>query len=254
VEPSPTPTPDPCAGFAQHVVHSYGVQDDFKSLCQPDGEVAEIGLESNSELVLDMNAGNEIVDDTGIDFYFYEWPNGPGIYLDRTEIAVASDGGSGQPEDFVIVFVWGDGDSSNNGTVLPKYLPEIPNRWIPASDLRNGSGIGIDIEQDDGRRYRFVRIRTYPPSATPHSDKRAQVDAIERVSDMGGLMYQEGHELVYYQFWEPHKGPGQTAEVLMDLVQVDIAQAASIGEPDFATWHAILICGKAKRAKTDGAG
>jgi hypothetical protein len=163
-------------------VRAYGVWNEFKSLCHPDGKVAEIGLKSNSELVLDMGVRSEIVDDEGGDFYFYEFPNGPGIYLDHTEVAVAPDDGSGQPGNFTVVFVWGDDDPSNNGAILPKYLPEIPNRAIWASDLHKGTGIGIDIGPDDGTYYRFIRIRTYPPSATPSSGKRAQVDAIERAS------------------------------------------------------------------------
>jgi hypothetical protein len=163
-------------------MNAYGVQDAVESLCRPDSKVAEIGLESNSELVLDMGFGNDIVDAEGGDFYFYEFPNGPGIYLDQTEIAVAPDDGSGQPGSFTVVFVWGDDDQSNNGTVLPKYLPELPNRPIQASDLYNGTGIGIDIGRGDGVRYRFIRFRTYPPSATPSENEVVQVDAVERVS------------------------------------------------------------------------
>jgi transcriptional regulator with XRE-family HTH domain len=179
--PTPTPVP-PCAGFAQYIVKAYGVQDAVSSLYQPDGGVAEIGLESNSELVLDMGVGNEIVDDEGGDLYFYEWPNGPGIYLDNTEVAVAPDDGNGQPGNFTVVFVWGDDDRSNNGTILPKYLPEIPNRAILASDLYKGTGIGIDIRRNDEARYRFVRFRTYPPSARPDENEFVQVDAVERAS------------------------------------------------------------------------
>jgi hypothetical protein len=170
----------PCEGFAQYVVNAYGVQNEFDSLCQPNGRVAEIGLESNSELVLDMGARNEIVDQNGSDFYFYEFPNEPGIHLDHIEIAVAPDDGSGQPGDYTIVFVWGDDNPSNNGTILPKYLPEIPNRRILASDLYMGTGIGIDIGRNDGLLYRFIRIRTYPASTVPSDGERAQVDAIQR--------------------------------------------------------------------------
>jgi hypothetical protein len=163
-------------------VNAYGVQDAAKSLCQPDDKVAEIGLESNSELVLDMGVGNDIVDAEGGDFYFYEFPNGPGIYLDHTEIAVAPADGSGQPSSFTVVFVWGDSDPSNNGTVLPKYLPEVLNRAILALDLHRDTGIGIDIGRNDGVRYRFIRFRTYPLSATPSENEVVQVDAVERVS------------------------------------------------------------------------
>jgi excisionase family DNA binding protein len=176
-----TPVP-PCAGFAQYIMNAHGVRDEVKSLCQPDGKVAEVGLESNSELILDMGVGNEIVDDEGGDFYFYERPQGPGIHLDRMEVAVAPANGSSQPASFIVVFIWGDDDSSNNGTILPRYLPEVPNRPIVASDLHQGTGVGIDIGRNDGVHYRFIRIRTHPPTATPGQGRLVQVDAIERAS------------------------------------------------------------------------
>ena len=97
-------------------------------------------------------------------------------------VSVAPDDGTGQPGEFTIVFVWGDENMHNNGTVSQKYLPEIPNRRIWASDLYNETGIGIDIEQNNGAAYRFVRIRTYPPSLPPKEDEFAQVNAIERVN------------------------------------------------------------------------
>jgi hypothetical protein len=129
-----------------------------------------------------MGVGNEIVDGAGGDFYLYEFPNPPGIHLDHSEVAVAPDDGSGQPGSFSVVFVWGDEDASNNGTILPSYLPEAANRRILASDLHQGTGIGLDIGRDDGALYRFIRIRTYEPSASPDRSHRAQVDAIERAS------------------------------------------------------------------------
>jgi hypothetical protein len=152
------------------------------SLCQPDGIVAEVGFESNSELILDMGEGNEIIDAEGTDLYYFEYPNGPGIYLDFTEVAVAVDNGHGQPGNFTVIFVWGDENSTNNGTVPPKYLPEISERPIVAADLYNGTGIGIDIGQNDGTHYRFVRARTYPTDAAPGEGLGAEVDAIERIT------------------------------------------------------------------------
>jgi len=170
------------AGFAQYIVKASGVQNAFEGLYQPDGEVAEIGLGSNSEVILDMGVGSEIVDAEGSDFYFYESPEGPGIYLDHTEVAVAPDDGGGQPGNFTVVFVWGDDNPSNNGTISPKYLPEVPNRPILASDLHKGTGVSIDIGRGDGAHYRFIRVGTYPSSAVPNAGERAQVDAIERAS------------------------------------------------------------------------
>jgi hypothetical protein len=158
-----------------------GVQDETvtESLCAPDGTVAEIGLVTRAELILDMGDSRQIVDHAGIDYYFYEFAEKTGILLDPTELAVAPDNGTGQPGQFVDVFIWGDNDQSNNGTIPPEYRPEIPRRSIETSDLHNGSGIGIDIGLGDGQRFRFIRIRTHPPSAVRPPGKRTQVDAIE---------------------------------------------------------------------------
>jgi hypothetical protein len=63
------------------------------------------------------------------------------------------------------------------------------------------------------------------------------------ILDMGGLADQAGYDLVYYEFWGPHKGPGHTPGILMDPVQIDVAQATQTGEPDSTTWRTILIWG-----------
>lgn len=194
VVPTFTPTPMPtvvptitptsttvslCPGFAQYIMYSFGIKDEGHSLCHPDSQVAEVGLESNAELTLDMGRGNEIIDNKGGDFYFYEFPNGPGIYLDEMEVSVAPDDGTENPGLFTQVLVWGDNNPDNNGSIPPSYLPEEADKPINTSDLHKGTGIGVDIGRDDGKIYRFVRIRTYPSSVIPEEGQRPQVDAIE---------------------------------------------------------------------------
>jgi hypothetical protein len=158
------------------------VQEEVKSLCQPDGMVAEVGLIGDSVLVLDMGVGNEIVDGEGGDFHLYEFMNGPGILIDKMELAVAQDDGTGKPGPFTVIYVWGDDDPDNNGAIPAKYLPEEANKPIDKSDLYNGTGIGINIGSNDGKAYRFVRVRTYPTEATPNEGKRVQLDAIQKAS------------------------------------------------------------------------
>jgi hypothetical protein len=166
------------------VIVEVGVESAALSLCQPDGQVAEVGLTQDSVLLIDLGGGekNEIVDGAGIDFRVYEFPNGPGIYLDRMEVAVAPDV-DGQPGEFEVVFVWGDDNGSNNQSIPDRYLPEIADRGIEAADLYRGAAIEIDVGRQDGQRYRYVRVRTYPPGQIPPEAHRAQIDAIEKAED-----------------------------------------------------------------------
>ena len=125
-----------------------------------------------------MGAGNEIVDGPGINFYFYERPYYPGIQLDRVEVAVAQEDGNGP---FVVVFIWGDGNPGNNGVIPSSYFPEDANKPISATDLYNTTGIGINIGNDDGKTYRFVRFQTHPTDAVPENDQVVEVDAVEGI-------------------------------------------------------------------------
>ncbi len=170
-----------CSPFANHVVGQRGTESVGLAKCEPDGKYATVGHKQDSFLILDMGAGNEIIDGPGIDFYYYERPNGPGILLDWVEVAVAQEDESEIAESFVLVFIWGDENPENNGVIPPDYLPEEPNRPINSSDLQNGTGIGIDIGNDDETAYRFVRFKTHPNDATPETDELVEVDAVERV-------------------------------------------------------------------------
>lgn len=187
--PSPTATQTPlppleCPGFAQAAIAgTIGVENETDSTCRPDGQAAKIGLTKESVLFLDMGPGNEIVDREGIDFYYHEFRNEAVVYMDRTILAVIQDDGTGQPGSPVPVFIWGDDDPANNGTIPSKYLPEKQDRVIDQSDLYHNSGIGIDIGRDDGARYRFVMIDTYPVDDVRESNRASEVDAIEIAPD-----------------------------------------------------------------------
>ena len=176
-----TPVPD-CAGYAQAIYARVGVHQAEQSLCAPDGRVAEVGMQASSVLVLDMGVGAEISDGEGGDFYFYEYKNGPGILLDQMAIAVAPDDGTGRPGPFTTVFVWGDGDPTNNGSLPSIFTEERVEERIAATLLHNGTGIGVDIGRGDGVAYRFVRLTTYPEDAAPGRGKGVEVDAVERSS------------------------------------------------------------------------
>jgi hypothetical protein len=138
-------------------------------------------MTDNSFIKLDMGQGNEIIDGPHNDFVFYEYANGPGILLDHVAIAVAADDGTGNPGPFKTVFVWGDDDPSNNGSLLPGFKRERSEEPIAATKLINGTGIAIDIGHGDGRAYRFIRLTTYPETAAPGRDKGVEVDAVERI-------------------------------------------------------------------------
>jgi len=78
------------------------------------------------------------------------------VLLDYAELSVASDDGD-QPGAWQTPFIWGDGDATNNGSI-PAHYPEQAEQKIEADDLLDGSGICIDIGNDDGQLYRFVRF------------------------------------------------------------------------------------------------
>jgi HEAT repeat protein len=142
--------------YAQSIVQAFGTDNESQATGAPDAVYASVGLEADSVLILDMGQDNLIIAGPGTDLYYYERPNGPGIYLDAVQVSVAQDNGSGDPDSFTTVFVWGDDDPTNNGTIPPEYLEngeETPNEPIESEDLYNGHGIGINIGGSDGTSY-----------------------------------------------------------------------------------------------------
>ncbi len=170
-----------CSPFADSIFEQWGTNEVGLAKCAPDGKYDAVGHKTDSYLILDMGEGNEIVDNQGLDFYYYERPFDPGIQLDRVEVAVAQDDGTGHPTSFIVVFIWGDEYLENNGAIPPEYNPEEPNQPIIASDLHNDTGIGIDIGNDDGAKYRFVRFQTHPTDVVPLDDELVEVDAVEGI-------------------------------------------------------------------------
>lgn len=182
------------------------------ALGSPDGVPAAICYD-NSVIILDLGPGG-VQDGAGYDFYYYEYwdSSGPGVSMDMVQIDVSSDVNSdGLPNDPWAdgVFIWGDCNAAtapcsteslqNNGSISGFYFTDgdwESNDYISASDLHpgfdadgngsigaeDGSGIAIDIGNDDGSSYRFVRLRRYPlGSSTTDRDECADVDAIEPI-------------------------------------------------------------------------
>ena len=175
-----------CPPYASSLLRATGTANAASTLCAPDNNFASVGLFFDADLILDMGVDNQIVDEFGIDFYYYERSFGsgifgPGILIDKVVVAVAQDDGLGNPGPFSVLFVWGDDNPNNNGTIPASYLPEIPNRLIHRTDLHNGTGIGIDIGNDDRQAYRFIRFQTFPTFSLPTINERAEVDAVESV-------------------------------------------------------------------------
>ncbi len=183
-----------CEGFAQRVVlpEEVNTEEDHhagESLCAPDNVWTFVSSEWNDPLVLDLE---RIVDGKGPDLIYYEYFNNTqvnsdfhSVYLDRLSVEVAPDDGSGQPGEFVRVFAWGDGDPSNNASLdescfidyeveTGQVADEEEDLYVNPTCLYNRSGIKIDIGQDDGAVYRFVRVRP----TNPGSDSVIQVDAV----------------------------------------------------------------------------
>jgi hypothetical protein len=179
--------------FAQSVISHTGVMTPNNALCF-DGQVAEIGvlnnkLDPNAQLVLDMDTGNEIVDEEGPDFYFHErtFDNDRQVALDPIEIALAPglDGVVPSDSEYLVVFRWGDRDPTNNSGVPQEVIPidgSEPIVNITSTLLYEKTGFAIDIKGEQGRKYRFVRIRYPAQSQLTQPNQVSEVDAIRRIS------------------------------------------------------------------------
>lgn len=84
---------------------------------------------------------------------------------------VSNDAGGGWME----VFYWGDGNTGNNGSILPSHYPpimpdEADNELIPWGELYNLTGIEIGV----GGTYRYILIAVPLACGDP-----AQIDSFE---------------------------------------------------------------------------
>jgi hypothetical protein len=168
--------------YAVTVDYAVNIRNPELALCKPDNESVRIGISPDSELVLDMGTSGIFADKNGTDLYFYEsyLSHLSGIELHQTIIEIASDD-NGRPGKYIPVFVWGDTNPGNNGNIPAKYLPELSRRQIRQTDLYRKWGIGINIGRDDDKRYRFVRIRVWPPMTAKELQDQAAIDAVEVV-------------------------------------------------------------------------
>jgi len=188
---NPGPT-DPSGSLADaFTVYTYttqvtcetGVVNCDNSKGEPDGQVAE--LDAGEVITMDLGTAG-INNGSGYDMVFYEWPNGPGIRLDRIIIEISDDGAA-----WYTVFAWDGIAGGVSGTNIDTYATdwngESDNETIPATDLYPGglplnTGIAIDISTAQpplphNGPFRWVAV--YAPAG---SGDPAQIDAIVRLN------------------------------------------------------------------------
>lgn len=144
----------------------------------PDGQA--LNLITGTCVLLDFGAGTGIIDGTGPDMVFYEWPNPTDIYLDFILISISADNST-----WYTVFAWDGIPGGVAGTNVDIYANdgdgERDNEQIPASALYPypGTGITIDIGYwaPAGYSYRYVRLCN-PGGGDGDA---AQVDAVQRL-------------------------------------------------------------------------
>ncbi|MCB9076343.1 MAG: tandem-95 repeat protein [Anaerolineaceae bacterium] len=145
----------------------------------PDGNIAEIGANSNGSITFDFGAGTGIINGPSYDFVLYEKENPPGvgIQLDFMTVAVSTDGST-----WYTVFNWDGNPGGVSGSNVDSYANdgEQDDEPIPLGDLylSNTTGVAIDIGPwaPSGYAYRFIRF-THPGGPNP-----VEVDAVERLN------------------------------------------------------------------------
>lgn len=172
------------------------------ALCVPDGSLfSTVGTAEDSVLILDMGS---LADREGYDLVYYEFwgpdkgpGQTPGILMDpvQIDVAQATDNGASDSNAWRTILIWGDEDVSNNGSIPPEYATdgELANDPIAAMDLyagsdlngngvvdgMDGSGVAIDIGENNGTIWRFVRIRRFPLGSSTGPGEAAEIDALE---------------------------------------------------------------------------
>lgn len=178
-------------GYASRVAVSFQVENPTNALGSPDYRIASVSIENDSVLIVDMEA-NVIIDRPGIDFLFYEnlLPPQRNLLIDPVIIAVGTEEDFENPENFVPVFVWGDNDPTNNGGLPVKYFPEEPETLIEQEDLYNLTAIGIDINVNDRKEYRYVSVRSFPMSENKPlpANPSAEIDAIGSINNCSEIV------------------------------------------------------------------
>ena len=141
----------------------------------PDGQFAVLGCSTNDIIVLDMGEGTGIVDLPGDDFCYYEYwnPSVIGIVFDPVQIEVSVDGSSWRT-----VLVNPNSYNIPAASLRAGYDADGDNNY--PGDLDDGSGVTIDIPNDDGTTvYRYIRLFVPDPPGT--FAEGVEMDAIERL-------------------------------------------------------------------------
>jgi hypothetical protein len=141
----------------------------------PDGTWLEL---CSTPLIIDL--GGHPINVPGSSLIYYEryfagLP--PGVHMDPLMVEVCTDLACSSAYQ---VFLWGDGNSGNNGSIPAAYYPpETAALFIPATDMYNNSGIMISMGGVPNGVYQFVRVSA-PPSSDCGSDSshNVQIDAL----------------------------------------------------------------------------
>jgi hypothetical protein len=148
---------------------------------QPNGTALE--LDPGDEVILDFGLGNGIIDGSGYDMVFYEFPNAPGVLMDYITIDVSADNVT-----WYTVFVWDGALGGVSGTNIDSYAAdgEVENEPIPSTalypppapppDWNTGIAIDIDPWTPAGYSFRYVRLRD------GGGTDPAQIDALRRLN------------------------------------------------------------------------
>ena len=163
------------------------------------GEPNGMAVDFTDVITIDFGTDNGIMDGSGYDMVFYEWPNPdvagpgitPGIFLDYVVIELSADGSN-----WYSVFAWDGIPGGVAGTNIDSYATdgdgELENEPIPWFDLYPGppppqlshnTGIAINIGTAQPALppgpFRWVRL-TDPSGGG--ADAQAQVDAVVRLN------------------------------------------------------------------------
>jgi hypothetical protein len=160
-----------------------GVPDCGNAQGPPNESAANIP-ELTGELVFDFGVGHGIMDGSGPDFIFYEWPvdgvwpSAAGILLDFVKIELSADG-----TNWYTVFNWdgiAGGVAGTNIDVPYAADGEQDNEAIPPGALYSTTGITIDIGPWTPAGYSFHLVRFTCPAGGDGDP--AQVDAVQRLN------------------------------------------------------------------------
>jgi hypothetical protein len=150
----------------------------------PDGNIG--GINDGQYIVLSLSTPLVVngPSDTNYDLAYYERPAGGGVDMDSVSISISMDNLI-----YYMVFKWGDGTPDNNsnvGDVVINTGTENDNQHIDGSELHNGTGILVDVDNAPSNpptgNYFYIAVQA--PVAPPNDgNDGADVDSIEIVEN-----------------------------------------------------------------------